>query len=786
MYLIVENLRHYLESDEIRQASEGSIAPLFLGRRFAENGDMNRIFNSGGSGYTLKKEALKVLVESFPSCFPTLFSSAEDVYVASCLRDQGIFPYDTKDSKGGERYMPFTPEGHMLEPGGWYAEYCIDCKVGIDHVASRPIAFHYVHPDLMKRMHAILYGYCNTQDVKIATTTGTLLSSTRSVPEGIAVGMDQNHPYFFKPREGERDFFAIGKQIGTDKVLGPDNLAPCLRRGEACVSPGCSRNECRPWGHFYHNLHVYQQRLGYYSRDDSQPFQFLEVGFYQGRGYDTFRTFMPHAEVHSIEISCVEDGPVSETKWRHENAAKANPRYYQYLEEDRLHCGDATNVTFLDLVWRNAMRRPHAPPLRVVVDDGSHHAEHMAQTVFFWFPRIEPRGLLIVEDIQPTSSSDAFRTQFLPQMMHDLHFCGDPSEETDEPCFPTLFSLLASIHCEMHICIFERNDREAEDLNLREATVPNGALDLAQCATVSEQDVDVDPVHSHHVTDLRQRQMKNYRDGKALIINVHITHHAGTTFCFEMNRWGPVPSFACMGGNNWNQTALPPHGDRPWANNATEERTDLLRSHFHMISWEFGEFPKPPLSETKWESEHLVSVYITRNPLDRLLSGDADANRQFGTLEDRTLDQWWAYSNSTHTDNFALNRLTGGSCVDGDQTPESCLEKGKGLLSRFTVVLDQECLSESIMAFARLMDKSPPDQKTSRTYKKVPKSAVSNARDRIKSDEVYEYLVKRNKRDIAMYEWSKGISLVRCDELVDGEADADHGSSDEDNIEGNR
>ena len=166
MYLIVENLRLYLESDEIRLAS-GAIAPLFLGRRFAEDGDMNRIFNSGGSGYTLKKEALKVLVESFPSCFPTLFSSAEDVYVASCLRDEGIFPYDTKDSKGGERYMPFTPEGHMLEPDGWYAKYCIDCKVGIDHVASRPIAFHYVDPDLMKRMHAVLYGYCNTQEVKI-------------------------------------------------------------------------------------------------------------------------------------------------------------------------------------------------------------------------------------------------------------------------------------------------------------------------------------------------------------------------------------------------------------------------------------------------------------------------------------------------------------------------------------------------------------------------------------------------------------------------------------------
>ena len=31
-----------------------------------------------------------------------------------------------------------------------------------------------------------------------------------------------------------------------------------------------------------------------------------------------------------------------------------------------------------------------------------------------------------------------------------------------------------------------------------------------------------------------------------------------------------------------------------------------------------------------------------------------------------------------------------------------------------------------------------------------------------------------------MYEWSKGISLVWCDELVDGEADADN---DEDNVD---
>ena len=130
------------------------------------------------------------------------------------------------------------------------------------------------------------------------------------------------------------------------------------------------------------------------------------------------------------------------------------------------------------------MKRPGAPPLKIVVDDGAHLAEHMAQTVFFWFPKIEPRGLLIVEDIQPISEANAFRTQFLPQIMKDLHFCGDPKQQPDELCFPTLFPLLASIHCEMHICIFERNDNPAKELSLVESVLPQNALDLKQCKSM--------------------------------------------------------------------------------------------------------------------------------------------------------------------------------------------------------------------------------------------------------------------------------------------------------------
>lgn len=288
--------------------------------------------------------------------------------------------------------------------------------------------------------------------------------------------------YFVQPREGERNFYEIAVRTQTDKVAAIDRLPGCLKNDSSCTRPGCVRPECRPWGHHYDT--IYQQRMGPYSRDDTDPFQFLEIGFYNGAGYDTYRKFLHNGECHSIEIACIEPGPRNEGKWPWGNFAEKNKNYQQYLDEDRLHCGDGSDVNYLDEVWKNSMKRPDAPPLKIVVDDGAHLAEHMAQTVFFWFPKIEPRGLLIVEDIQPISEANAFRTQFLPQIMKDLHYCGDPKQSPDDLCFPTLFPLLASIHCEMHICIFERNDTPSKELSLDESKMPPNALDMSKCKSM--------------------------------------------------------------------------------------------------------------------------------------------------------------------------------------------------------------------------------------------------------------------------------------------------------------
>eukprot|EP00546_Thalassionema_frauenfeldii_P006408 CAMPEP_0178928530 /NCGR_PEP_ID=MMETSP0786-20121207/19960_1 /TAXON_ID=186022 /ORGANISM="Thalassionema frauenfeldii, Strain CCMP 1798" /LENGTH=416 /DNA_ID=CAMNT_0020604415 /DNA_START=78 /DNA_END=1324 /DNA_ORIENTATION=+ len=164
LYLIIENLRLYLESDEIQLAANGGKSlpkagstqqlPLFLGRRFAEQGNYERIFNSGGSGYTINKAALKsLIVTAFPTCVPHLKTFAEDVMVAQCFRNKiQVFPFDTKDDNGGERYMPFQPGHHLTyrpprDPtSDWYAKYSIDIKYGLDHCSDKSVAFHYIKP----------------------------------------------------------------------------------------------------------------------------------------------------------------------------------------------------------------------------------------------------------------------------------------------------------------------------------------------------------------------------------------------------------------------------------------------------------------------------------------------------------------------------------------------------------------------------------------------------------------------------------------------------------------
>ena len=119
LYVMIENLRVYLESDEIQIASNGGFSrpkgdethqvPILLGRRFQNEGHFRQPFVTGGGGYLLNKAALKILTtQTLPKCLHKhQTSSAEDYYISLCLRQSGVWPFMTIDEEGGQRFSHF-------------------------------------------------------------------------------------------------------------------------------------------------------------------------------------------------------------------------------------------------------------------------------------------------------------------------------------------------------------------------------------------------------------------------------------------------------------------------------------------------------------------------------------------------------------------------------------------------------------------------------------------------------------------------------------------------------
>jgi hypothetical protein len=316
------------------------------------------------------------------------------------------------------------------------------------------------------------------------------------------------------------------------------------------------------------------------------------------------------------------------------------------------------------------------------------------------------------------------------------------------------------------------------------------AYDVSKTATSPVDDTDTSSDNYHGVNNnnntytatskLASQQIQNYKDGKGIILNIHITHHAGTFICNRIGR-APgtrgTPSFACMGVKPEDNVTIEdnyPREQPPWTYKDTAKNIELVRPFFHMISWEFGN-PNIPLKNTEWENPNLVSLIVMREPISRLLAGDGDVNRQYpgmmmsdgaaakndgGMMKE---NQWWQYATKDKkTNNYALSKLANGCCQRNHTDPKH-LEAAKELLSRFTFVLDIRCLDKGMKAMANILGIKQLDahQKRVKNNNKLPHGSNS---DRIGYKEVYDYLVDSNKLDIQLYEWSKSISLVRCDD----------------------
>eukprot|EP00527_Entomoneis_sp_CCMP2396_P001424 CAMPEP_0198140706 /NCGR_PEP_ID=MMETSP1443-20131203/3841_1 /TAXON_ID=186043 /ORGANISM="Entomoneis sp., Strain CCMP2396" /LENGTH=226 /DNA_ID=CAMNT_0043803221 /DNA_START=347 /DNA_END=1027 /DNA_ORIENTATION=+ len=209
---------------------------------------------------------------------------------------------------------------------------------------------------------------------------------------------------------------------------------------------------------------------------------------------------------------------------------------------------------------------------------------------------------------------------------------------------------------------------------------------------------------------------------------------------------------------------------KPWKYEDTGRNIQIVRKYFKFISQEFGARSVARnnyvtrISSTNWEHPKLVSVMIVRDPISRLLSGGGSINMDFGNEETRTHEQWWAYANQSYgqrqshkTNNFNLHFLTNQTgCCQGKSTDPIHLEAAMALLQRFTYVLDQECLERGMQAMSKdLGFKLSPGRRK-------PPNRQESYRERIGYDDVYQFLMERNKLDIELYQWAKQITLVKC------------------------
>ncbi|KAL3938027.1 MAG: hypothetical protein SGARI_001904 [Bacillariaceae sp.] len=82
----------------------------------------------------------------------------------------------------------------------------------------------------------------------------------------------------------------------------------------------------------------------------------------------------------------------------------------------------------------------------------------------------------------------------------------------------------------------------------------------------------------------KQQQILNYREGEALMVNIHFTHQGGTTMCGILGHSaqpnGPkgTPKFACMGDKDNVTKGAYPKGN-PWPYDETATNIEKLLGH---------------------------------------------------------------------------------------------------------------------------------------------------------------------------------------------------------------
>lgn len=209
----------------------------------------------------------------------------------------------------------------------------------------------------------------------------------------------------------------------------------------------------------FSNAHDYLRHYEFFFADyRDRDINLLEIGVLGGRSLKTWKWYFPRARIVGIDID--------------ENCLA--------LREERIEIiiGSQADVRFLNVVGA------HYPP-SIIIDDGSHLAEHIIVTFETMFPWLAPGGLYVIEDLNCHFGAGAPRWQtamhrdapgyFMNLALARLAKGGGVQGAGPLPCVADVDSV--------HIvggCVIIRKSHEGRDLTAARAA----ATDFARTHTI--------------------------------------------------------------------------------------------------------------------------------------------------------------------------------------------------------------------------------------------------------------------------------------------------------------
>lgn len=191
-FVVVDNMRNYLQGQEIQNLLNGHIdnfskphfnasqkwknmkkgqsRPLLLGVPLMIR---NEVFPQGGSGYTLNREALRLIGDEDGPLYTVLTEETdprEDLFIAALLSKVDTYISDTRDTKGAFRYIPYQPKRRARGRAKYPKKYRIfPILSGMDLFSNETVALHLRDMDsenimmdeIIYRTHDIINGACD-------------------------------------------------------------------------------------------------------------------------------------------------------------------------------------------------------------------------------------------------------------------------------------------------------------------------------------------------------------------------------------------------------------------------------------------------------------------------------------------------------------------------------------------------------------------------------------------------------------------------------------------------